>query len=187
MVDLTRVAELAAAEAARSGAPTELNLGDQWLGRWEDEEPMPDGVPVLHVYGVLLMDDKGYVIRARGTEVWGTIEGPVLPGEKPEIAIKRLAKEQANATTSLVSPVGFMNCRATSNNPAYAKDARAIRPLYLVAAKQVLDLGRGAATERRRLPMNEYMMALRGRYSEIADYLGKAVERYMILRAHGEL
>ena len=187
MVDISRVAELAAREAARSGAPVELNLGDHWLGRWEGEEPVPSGVPVLHVYGVLLMDDRGYVTRARGSDVWGTIEGPVAEGEKPEAAIKRMAKEQANATAALVSPMGYLDCRATSHNPTHPKDARAIRPLYLVAAKQIKDLGREAPTERRRLPMNEYMMALRGRYPEIDEYLGRAVERYMIMRARGEL
>ena len=187
MVDMERVAQLAAREAARSGAPIELNLGDQWIGRWEDEEPIPQGVPVLHVYGVLLMDDKGYVTRARGTDVWGTIEGTVADGEKAEAAIKRIAKEQANATAALISPMGYLDCRATSHNPTHHKDSRAVRPLYLVAAKQIKDLGREAATERRRLPMNEYMMALRGRYPEIDDYLGTAVERYMIMRARGEL
>lgn len=187
MVDFGQMAA-AAKKYNRSDAPIELNLGDEWRARWVEAEPMPDGVPALHVYGVLLMDDKGYVVRERGSEArWGTIEGPPAPGETPEAAIKRLAKDQANATAARLEMMGYLDCRATSHNGSYPKDTRAVRPIYLFPAKQVKDLGSTAPFERRRLPMNEYMVAIRNRYPEIDDYLPKAVERYMVLRAKGEL
>lgn len=187
MVDFGQVAA-AARKFNISHAPVELNIGDEWRGRWEDEEPLPLGVPVLHLYGVLLMDDKGYVVRERGSSTaWCTIEGSLEEGEPPETALKRMAKEQANAAAARIEMVGFLDCRATSHNRQYPKDSRSIRPVYLFAAKQVKDLGPAAPFERRRLPMNEYMVAIRNRYPEIDDYLPKAVERYMILRAKGEL
>ncbi|MEX1104054.1 MAG: NUDIX domain-containing protein [Dehalococcoidia bacterium] len=187
MVDFDQMAG-AAKRFNQSDAPVELNIGDEWRARWVEGEGLPADVPVLHVYGSLVMDDKGYVVLERGSEArWSTVEGSVAAGEKPEPALKRLAKEQANATVARVEMVGFLDCRATSHNPDYHKDSRSLRPIYLVAAKQVKDLGSGAAFERRRLPMNEYMMAIRNRYPEIDDYLPKAVERYMILRARGEL
>jgi hypothetical protein len=188
MVDLDQAAMAAARIAMHSNAPVELNIGDEWRGRWVEREPLPSGVPVLHVYGALVMDDRGYVVRERGSEArWATIEGPVAASEKPEAALKRLAKEQANATPARIEMIGFLDCKATSHNPDYPKDARSVRPIYLFAAKQVKDLGSAAPFERRRLPMNEYMVAIRSRYPEIDDYLPKAVERYMILRAKGEL
>jgi ADP-ribose pyrophosphatase YjhB (NUDIX family) len=187
MVDFAQAAA-AAKKFNISNAPVELNIGDEWRGRWVDDEPLPAGVPVLHLYGVLLMDDRGYVVRERGSAShWATIEGPVGPGEKPETALKRMAKEQANAAPARMEMVGFLDCHATSHNGDYPRDSRSIRPIYLFAAKQVKDLGSAAAFERRRLPMNEYLVAIRNRYPEIDDYLPKAVERYMILRAKGEL
>lgn len=187
MVDLGAMAA-AAKKYNQSDAPVELNLSDEWRGRWVEDEPLPADVPALHVYGVVLMDDKGYVVRERGSDSrWATLEGAVGDGEKPEAALKRLAKEQANATPGRIEMVGFLDCRATSHNPNYPKDARSVRPIYMLAAKQIRDLGSTASFERRRLPMNEYMVAIRNRYPEIDDYIPKAVERYVILRARGEL
>ncbi len=187
MVDFGQVAA-AAKKYNVSNAPVELNISDEWRGRWVEDEPLPDGVPVLHLYGVLLMDDKGYVVRERGSQgAWATIEGPVVAAEKPEAGLRRIAKEQANAAPARMEMVGFLDCRATSHNREHPRDSRSVRPIYLFAAKQVKDLGGTAAFERRRLPMNEYMVAIRNRYPEIDDYLPKAVERYMVLRAKAEL
>jgi hypothetical protein len=180
--------EAAAKKYNRSDAPIELNLGDEWRALWVEGQPFPEGVPVLHLYAAVLMGDKGYVVRERGSDArWGTVEGPVAPGEKPDAAIKRMAKEQVNATPVRLELMGYLRCRATSHNTEYPKDSPAVRPIYLFAAKQVKDLGSTASFERRRLPMNEYMVAIRSRYPEIDDYLPKAVERYMVLRAKAEL
>ena len=187
MVDLGQMAA-AAKKFNRSDAPTELNMSDQWRGRWVEGEPLPAGVPVLHLYGAVLMDDKGYVVRERGSEArWGTVEGAPNDGEKPEAALKRLAKEQLNATPGRLEMLGFLDCRATSHNPDHPKDTRSVWPIYLFVAKQIKDLGPKSAFERRRLPMNEYMVAIRNRYPEIDEYLPLAPERYVVLRARSEL
>ncbi|HEX6032528.1 MAG TPA: NUDIX domain-containing protein [Tepidiformaceae bacterium] len=186
MVDFSQLGALAE-RVNRSYAPVELNIGDEWRAMWEDVEPMPLDVPVGYVYGVLVMDDKGFVIREKGSEKWGTLEGAPAKGEKPDAALKRFAKEYANATAARVELIGYLDCKATSHNPDHPAGTRSVRPMYLFSAKQVKDLGRAAGYERRRLPMNEYMMALRQRYPEIDEYMGRAVERYLVLRARGEL
>lgn len=186
MVDFAEMSA-AAKRYNRSDAPLELNIGDQWRARWVEGEPLPAAIPVAHLYATLVMDDKGYVVRARGTEAWNTIEGAPEQGEKPDAALKRLAKAQANAAPGRVGLIGYLDCRATSHNTEYAKDARTIRPVYLFVAKQMKDLGRESAYERRRMPMNEYMMAIRNRYPEIDDYLPRTVERYYVMRAKGEI
>ena len=60
-----------------------------------------------------------------------------------------------------------------------------MRPIYLIIAKQVKDLGPSAAYERRRLPLNEYTMAIRTRYPELHNYMVPAVDVYLTLRARG--
>jgi len=55
-----------------------------------------------------------------------------------------------------------------------------------VVAKKVADLPEGSDYERRRMRMAEFMVAMRARYPELEDYIGKCASRYAILRAKGE-
>lgn len=162
----------------------ELNLSDDWRGRWIDEQELPANAPVQYAYALVWMGDKGYVTRQRGDAVWGSVEGSVS-GEKPDAFIKRAVKEQAGATIGQMEMIGFFECRATSHNPDFAKDTLSVRPLYLVVAKKVDDLPAGSAYEKRRLPLNEYMRAIRGRYPELADPISDAGQRYAVIRAKG--
>ncbi len=162
----------------------ELNLSDDWRGRWIDEQELPANAPVHYAYALVVMGDKGYVTRRQGESVWGSVEGAVSE-EKPEAFIKRAVKEQAGATIGQLEMIGFFECRATSHNPEFPKDAISVRPLYLVVAKKVDDLPEASAYEKRRLPLNEYMRAIRGRYAELADPISAAGQRYAVIRAKG--
>jgi len=166
----------------------ELKIDDQWRARWEQATALPPGTPVDYGYVLVCMDGKGYVCRKRGSEeVWRTPEGSALAGEKPGAFAKRIAKEMLAATAGTVDLIGYLDCRATSHNRDYPKDAAAVRPVYLVVAKQVKDLGPGASFERRRLPINEYSAAIRIRYPEFEAYLSEGVQRYAVLHARDQL
>ena len=166
----------------------ELNFGDEWRARYVSGEELPKGIPATYGYALLVLDEKGYVVRSRGEDgPWGTIEGDFLAGEKGPAWAKRVAKEQANATPARSELVGYLECRATSHNPDFPVGATTVRPIYLIIAKQVKDLGPSAAYERRRLPLNEYTMAIRTRYPELHNYMVPAVDVYLTLRARGEI
>ncbi len=165
----------------------ELNLEAQWRARWVDEQVLPVNAPVAYVYALVFIGDRAYVSRRAGDESWATVEGPVPPGEKVEPVVKRLAAEQTGAVASKLLLAGFLECRATSHNPDYPAGAITVRPVYGVVARQVKDLGPSSPYERRRLLLNEHMEAIRKRYPELREYLGKASERYMVLRARGEV
>ncbi|MGI8925075.1 MAG: hypothetical protein ACR2HN_00335 [Tepidiformaceae bacterium] len=144
-------------------------------------------MPAVKAFAALYMDDKGYALRRRGEERWGIIEGAPEPGEKPLAFVRRVAREWAGAVPGKVVAIGYLDCRATTHNPNYPADSEGVIPLYIVAAKQVRDVPAASPYERRRLPMNEYLTALRNRYPELIEEMGKVVERYVIMRARGEL
>jgi len=163
----------------------ELNLNDQWRGRWIDEQELPEYAPVNYAYAFVMMADKGYVTRREDEQFWDTIEGAV-DGESAEAFVRRAAKERMGATVGTLDMIGFFECRATSHNPDFAAGSITVRPLYLVVAKKVDDVPDGTGYVRRRLPRNEYMKAMRDRYAEIKDYVGMAGSRYVMLQAKGQ-
>lgn len=179
------LSDIAAMYQPRPMAMTELNLSDDWRARWIDEQELPENAPVNYAYAVVMMGDKGYVTRTRGGSVWGTVEGAV-EGETPAAFVHRAAKEQTGATIRTLELLGFLECRATSHNEQFSAGSITVRPMYLVVAKSIGDLPGGSGYEKRRLPMNEYLMALRGRYPELMEHFGQAGQRYAIMRAKGE-
>jgi hypothetical protein len=164
----------------------ELNIGDAWRAVWVDSDELPPDAPIIHAYAVVCFEDRGYITREAGTETWNTVEGVVTGGETPAQWLKRAAMEQVGATLGYTELLGYFICRATSHNPDFPAGTTTVRPVYVASAKRMKDLGKGAAWERRRLPLNEFARALRGRYPEIIDQVVKAVDRYVVLRQRGE-
>lgn len=164
----------------------ELNISDAWRARWIKDEELPAEVPVNHAYGVVYLGDKGYVCRPEGATVWGTVE--CAPGSvDAEEALRKAAKEQTGATIDKAVLIGFLYCKATSLNPDFEAGAPTTRPIYILSAKKVDDIPAGSPFERRRLPINEHIKALRERYPEIGAYMAEAAEKYLVLQAKGEL
>ncbi len=181
MVDLGAIA----AYEPRWPGVRELNLADQWRARWVDEQTLSEHAPVKHLYALVLMGDKGYATRETGQAKWGMLEGE--PGDlTPEAFLVAAAIERFGATPARIELIGFFECKATRQNAGYESGELTVRPLYLILAKRVDDLPESSNFERRRFPMNEYMVALRARHPELLDYLGLAAARYAILRAKGE-
>ncbi len=166
-------------------AERELNLNDEWRARWYEQSELPESAPVAHEYVVVFMGDKGYVTRPTGAKVWGTPEG-ARGDETPDACARRAAKEQIGATLARLELLGFFECRATSHNTQFPKDFITVRPFYLGVAKKIDDLPDDSAFEKRRLPINEFMPALRGRYPELEPQVQAAGQRYAVLRARGE-
>ncbi len=164
----------------------ELNLNDDWRAVWVEGGDFPPGAPVVYGYVMVVMEDKGYVTRRAGDEVWGVVEGVVSPVEKPAQFVKRASLEQAGVQAGRAVPIGYFDCRATSNNTDYPVGSSTIRPVTLMVAKKVKDIGRDSGFERRRLPLNEFAGALRKRYPEVHDAMATALDRYMVMRARGE-
>ncbi|MBA4181561.1 MAG: hypothetical protein C0506_13305 [Anaerolinea sp.] len=164
----------------------ELNIGDAWRARWVKDEELPQDVPVNFAYGVVYLGDKGYVCRPEGATVWGTVECEPGPGDV-ETALKAAAREQTGATIEKAVLVGFLYCKATSLNPDFEAGAPTTRPIFILTASKVGDIPDGSPYQRRRLPINEHIKALRERYPEIGAYLSEAAEKYLVLRARGEL
>ena len=167
-------------------AVRELNLSDEWRARWVDNEPIPDDTPIVSAYAVLVCDRKGYVTRAAGTPNWGVVEDVVAPNESGEQWAARACHDQAAATLARTDLIGYLDCRATTHNPTFPVGAATIRPVYLAVAESVNELGKGAAFERRRLPLNEFASAIRTRYPELHEQLSLALNRYLVLQAKGE-
>jgi hypothetical protein len=181
MVDLGAIA----AYEPRWPGVKELNLADLWRARWVGEQELPAGAPVHFVYALVAMGDKGYATRERGAAKWGMLEGEVGDAE-PEAFLKAALKERMGGTVARIELIGFFECKPTRHNTEYKSGEITVRPLYLVVAKKVDDLPEDSAYERRRFPLNEYIVALRARYPEFLDHIGLAANRYGFLRAKGE-
>lgn len=164
----------------------ELNLNDQWRGRWVDEQELPEFAPVDYAYAFVMMGDKGYVTRREGDAHWDTIEGAPEEAETAETFVRRAARERMGAVAGTLEMIGFFECTATSHNPEFKAGSVTVRPVYLMVAKKVGDVPEGSGYQRRRLPRNEYMKAMRDRYAEIKEYVGMVASRYMVLEAAGQ-
>ncbi len=164
----------------------ELRLGDGWLARWVKDEELPSDVPVDYAYGLVFLGDKGYVSREESAKVWGTVEGAPDGGDV-ETYLQLAARTQTGATISRLELVGFLYCKATSHNPVREAGYATARPIFVLVAKKVDDIPDGSAFVRRRLPLNEHLMALRDRYPEIHRHMTEASEKYSIMRARGEV
>ncbi len=163
----------------------ELNFADQWRARWVDERELPENAPVDHAYAMVMYRDKGYAARPAGSAVWGMVEGQV--GDAPVDAwLSNALREQAGVTAAKTELIGFFECKATRLNPDYQPGDLTVRPLYVAAAQEVDDMPDGSAYERRRFPLNEYIVAMRARYPELIDYLGMGDARYAVMRSKGE-
>jgi hypothetical protein len=159
----------------------ELNLADQWRARWVNEQELPDHAPVHYVYALLVMGEKGYALRETGANRWGMLEG--LVGElSAEQFLKKAAKDRAGITLDEWALVGFLECKPTRHNTEFSADETTVRPFYVAVAKDVKDAPADSGFERRRFPLNEYVVAMRARYPELLDYLPAAFNRYAAMR-----
>lgn len=165
----------------------ETNIGDEWRARWVDSSELPDGVEVTLVRALIFADDKGYALRPRGTTNWIGIEDVLPAGEAPDAYLKRILAERVAIKVGMVELIGFQACRATRHNTTHAEGALTLRPLYIVAAKSVETVPPDSAYERRRMPLNEYAMAMRARYPEIEPHITTLLQRYAVMLAKGEL
>ena len=164
-------------------AVKELNLGDAWRAIWADADELPPHAPIAYAYAVVVAEDKGYVTRPAGSKRWKTIEGALRASESAEAFVKRATAEQAGVLTSKVTLIGFYECRATSTNPDFPKGMITVRPIYLVEAKKLSEMGRDALFERRRMPLNEHASVLREAYPELHDSITKTVDHYLVAKA----
>lgn len=181
MVDLGAIA----AYEPRWPGVRELNFADQWRARWVDEQQLPPSAPVHIAYALVLMGDKGYATREKGGPKWEMIEGET-GSASVEAFLKKALKERVGAIAARTDLVGFFECKPTRHNTEFPAETVMVRPMYVVVAKKVDDLPAASAYERRRFPMNEYIVALRARYPELADEVGLAANHYGVLRAKGE-
>lgn len=163
----------------------ELNLQDQWRARWVDEQELPDGAPVAYVYAMVLAGDKGYLARPKEGGRWEMFEGAVGEEEASEFVERELAARLGVTAARLVL-IGFLECKATRHNASHPMGTVTVRPLYLAIAGEVGDVPPASEFQRRRLPMNEFMVALRARYPELDDHLQAAAAEYAVMRARGE-
>lgn len=165
----------------------ELNIGDLWRATWVDEQELPEHAPVFYLYAMVFKGEKGYVTRPAGSaESWRTVEGDLEPGETIDDAVARMAREQVGATVKRQGLVGFLECKATTHNRDFEPGVVTVRPVYVVVAERVEDLPGDAGFERRRLPLNEHMAAIRKRYPEMDQDLARAAQHYAVMRAKGE-
>ncbi len=184
---LPNMAEISAVLARmRYGGVTELRIGNDWHARWERGDELPRGVPVVGVHVAIYLGDKGYVYRPRGEDVWGTLDGRPEGDTNALPYVKSLAKA-GGITPGKVFLAGYFDCKATSHNKEYPAGARAVLPFYVIVAKTAKDMPADSPYERRRLPINEHMAALRQRYTEFEIPFSEAADRYLILRARGEV
>lgn len=177
---------LAMVKLPRPGV-TELNLGDQWRAVFIEPDEAPEGVPLTYGYLLAFMQGKAYLVRPRGSEErWSTLEGEFAPGETAAKWAARLAKEQLNAKVASLHLTGYLECKATQHNTTHERGTRTLRPLGFIVLKGIADLPRTSPWERRRLPTNEHIVAIRARYPELAKYLGDAASDYQLLLAKGQ-
>lgn len=165
----------------------DLNLGDQWRAHHVDEVELPEDAPVARFYALVAKGERGYVTRRKGDTAWHVVEAE-YDATKPladALADAVYAQTGGRVTGSFMS--GFLECKATQHNRDFAEGLVTVRPLYFVAVDEVEDVPDESGFERRRLPMNEFANAMRQYYHELHPYLLRAIDRYLIRHAKGEI
>lgn len=185
MTQIPSMADIARYQPRWAGEK-ELNLGDEWRALWEAEDTLPEHAPTYHHYTVVFLKDRGYVTRRAGGDVWGTVEGPLEPGDVLEDAVKDAVHRQTGVIAARLRLIGYFECKATRHNAAFAEGTVTVRPVYVAVGERLEDVPDDSGHERRRLPINEFVAALRRRHPEIQDQLGKAVDAYLVMQARGE-
>ncbi len=180
-LDFSRIPEM------RYAAVEELNFGDQWRARFMRAQKLPPGARATHVYALAFLGDRGYLGRQRDTETWSAIDGAVEAGETGPAAAKRLARDRMGLVAGKVIMVGFLEAIATRHNRNYKTGEAVYRPVYIVAGKSVKDIPASSNYERRRLPLNEYAVAVRRLHSEVDVGFSHAIDQYLLLRSKGEI
>lgn len=165
----------------------ETNIGDEWRARWVDTSELPDGVEVTLVRALIFADDKGYALRPRDTTTWIAVEDELPAGEAPEAYLRRILEERVALHVGMVELIGFQACRATRYNANYSEGDLTLRPLYIVAVSSADVVPAASGYERRRMPLNEYGMAMRARYPEIEPHITTLLQRYGVMLARGEV
>lgn len=166
----------------------EIKFGDDWRAKYIAENEIPENAPVTYGYALVVMDEKGYVTRAKGSEgAWLTVEGPVAPGETAEAWATRAANEQTGAVAATVFVNGFLECKATSHNPQYEAGTVTVRPFLVVIAKQMDDVPDDSGHERRRMPLNEYATTVRRQYAAFDQHVTAAIDRYVVMARTGAI
>lgn len=171
----------------REPGVVETNIGDEWRARWVDTAELPDGVEVTLIRALVFSGDKGYAVRLGGTTNWIGIEEEVPAGEQTEKFLKRLLQERVAITAKTIELIGFQACRATRHNTTHPEGELTLRPLFLVIASKVDTVPVDSGCERRRMPLNEYGMAMRARYPEIEPHITTLLQRYGVMLAKSEL
>ena len=165
----------------------EINLEDQWRGKWVAGEELPERAPVNFAYAVVLWKDRGYVTRRVGEDNWRTVEVAMELGDDPEPIVTEAVFQQTGAKVSELFLNGWFDCKPTILNEDVSGDAIRVRPLYLAVAESVEDVPEGSGFQRRRLPVNEFAVAMRRRYPEVLEHIRMAIDQYVVKRAKGEL
>ena len=172
--------------APKYAGVTEINLGDEWRGVYEEGEP-PEDTLVLFAIGILVKKDKGILVKKTTEVQWNILEGIPEKGESTDAFLKKIAEEHAGVSVNKILTLGHDNMKATRHNTEYDLGTPAVRTFSLVIAETMGQIPEESEYTRRRLPLSEYAVAIRKRYPEFTKHLGKALDQYIIMQAKGEI
>ncbi len=171
----------------RFGGTLEIILEGDWRAVYVDETPVPDDLPTLYAYALVVRREYGYVTEQDGEDGWSIVEGEIGEGESAEVFVARAARERTGAVVGRTLLIGYLACTATSFNERFETNTHAARPLYVAVADEVGPLPEDSGYHRRRLPINKFQALVRKRYPALAKYLSRGLDRYLILQRTGRL
>ena len=174
---------------ARFGGTLEIILEGLWRAVYVHDEPLPEEIPAVSGYALVVKGEYGYVTERDDSEGegWMIVEGEIADGETPEAFVTRAAHAQTGASVSQTIYSGYLDCEATSFNTKYETGEHTVRPIYVAIASAVGPVPDESGYHRRRLPMNQFQTALRLRYPELWKHLSRGLDRYLILQRTGKI
>jgi hypothetical protein len=158
----------------------EKNFGDEILANWRGDESLPPDAVVTHV---LLIPYRGErCVLAWKDGVASLPEGEVAPAESADLAIRRIAAEQAGIVDLRATHLGHWLCKATIYAKSQSPGTVTYRAVYGIEVDALSDFPSGVGYERRIVAQRDMVANIRSRHVESKVELMEALDRFIVAR-----
>jgi hypothetical protein len=159
---------------------TEKNFGDETFAYWQGAAELPPDALVTHVLLIPYRGERAVLSWKDG--VVSLPEGEVAPGESVDVALRRIAADQAGIVALEATQLGHWLCKATIYSKSLPPGTVTYRAVYGVDVQELSDFPSGEGYERRIVAQRDLAANIRSRHVESKVEIMEALDRFIVAR-----